>query len=189
MAPEESGEKVDASRRLIESLRNGRSALELLARLTGDRRTPLEIARAAVDEAMDGSLTDKQWRRIVHDGFVSAALGPSLTELPRSVARDLPDFNVVETPLELVFTPSDSVHDGRFANNGWLQETPDSITKLTWDNAAIISPKTARELGVEHATLVDLTVEGRELRVPAFILPGQADGSIGLAIGYGRTAA
>ncbi len=104
---------ISVSQPLIESLRNGRSPLELLARLTGDRRTPLEIARAAVDEAMDGSLTDKQWRRIVHEGFVSAALGPSLTDLPRSVARDLPEINVVETPLELVFKHSDCVHDGR----------------------------------------------------------------------------
>ena len=93
-----------------------------------------------------------------------------------------------EDSLELVFTASDTVFDGRFANNGWLQETPDSLTKLTWDNAAIISPHTASRLGIEHGSIVELWVGGDSLRVPAFILPGQADGSIGLAVGYGRTA-
>src|SRR5690606_35488323 len=73
--------------------------------------------------------------------------------------------------------------------NGWLQELPDMATKLTWDNALLLSPKTAKALGVTDNMLVTLTVDGRSLTVPAMLSPGQATGSVKLYLGYGRTAA
>jgi molybdopterin-containing oxidoreductase family iron-sulfur binding subunit len=91
--------------------------------------------------------------------------------------------------LEIVFRPSPAIYDGRFANNGWLQEMPDPLTRLTWDNAAVMSPAMAAKLGVEHGTLVKLKFKGRHLEIPAYILPGQADGAVAVALGYGRTAA
>src|SRR5262249_29713876 len=76
----------------------------------------------------------------------------------------------------------------RFANNGWLQETPDPITKLTWDNAASISPDTARRLRVETGDLIELTLAGRTLtQIAVFVLPGQANDSISVQLGHGRT--
>jgi molybdopterin-containing oxidoreductase family iron-sulfur binding subunit len=87
----------------------------------------------------------------------------------------------------VVFCPDASVLDGRFANNGWLQELPDPLTKLTWDNAALVSPQTAAQLGVESGGMVDVTVDGRSSgAVAVFVLPGHADGSITLPLGYGR---
>jgi molybdopterin-containing oxidoreductase family iron-sulfur binding subunit len=91
--------------------------------------------------------------------------------------------------FEITFPPSIGVFDGRFANLGWLQELPDPITKLTWDNAALVSPATARELGVETGDVVTLYVDRRQVDAPVLVLPGQADGSIALALGWGRTAA
>jgi len=78
------------------------------------------------------------------------------------------------------------VHDGRFANNGWLQELPDPITKITWDNPALLSPKTAKSLGVANEDVVRLEHDGRSLELPAFIVPGQADGTVVVTLGYGR---
>src|SRR5262249_40628282 len=75
---------------------------------------------------------------------------------------------------------------GRYANNGWLQELPKPLTRLTWDNAALFSPAAAARLGLADGDVVELSYRGRTLRVAAMILPGQADGSVTLHLGYGR---
>ena len=91
--------------------------------------------------------------------------------------------------LEIVFLPSPSLHDGRFANDGWLQELPDPLTKLTWDNPALVSPKTAETLGLASEDVVRLDYAGRSLELPVWILPGMADGVVALTLGYGRSHA
>ena len=91
--------------------------------------------------------------------------------------------------LEIVFVPSPSLHDGRFANDGWLQELPDPLTKLTWDNPALVSPKTAETLGLANEDVVRLDYAGRSLELPVWILPGMADGVVALTLGYGRQRA
>ena len=91
--------------------------------------------------------------------------------------------------LELNVVPDYKVFDGRFANNVWLQEMPDPVTKLTWDNAALISPATAKELGVETHDLVDLGLRGPPVHAPVYVLPGHADGAVTIALGYGRSGA
>ena len=94
-----------------------------------------------------------------------------------------------EGGLEIVFLPSPSLHDGRFANDGWLQELPDPLTKLTWDNPALVSPKTAETLGLASEDVVRLDYAGRSLELPVWILPGMADGVVALTLGYGRSHA
>ena len=91
--------------------------------------------------------------------------------------------------LEIVFLPSPSLHDGRFANDGWLQELPDPLTKLTWDNPALVSPKTAETLGLASEHVIRVDYSGRSLELPVFILPGMADGVVALTVGYGRSHA
>jgi MoCo/4Fe-4S cofactor protein with predicted Tat translocation signal len=91
--------------------------------------------------------------------------------------------------LEVTFQPDPHAWDGRFANNGWLQETPDSMHKMTWGNAAALSPKTAERLGVTDGDVLRIKVAGAEVALPAIIAPGQADESIALTVGQGRTAA
>ena len=91
--------------------------------------------------------------------------------------------------LEVVFRPDPSVHDGRFANNAWLQELPKSLTKLTWDNAALIAPGTASRLNLVSGDVVELKQGGRSLRIPVWLHPGQAPDTLTLHLGYGRTRA
>ncbi|MDE3165223.1 MAG: 4Fe-4S dicluster domain-containing protein, partial [Acidobacteriota bacterium] len=93
--------------------------------------------------------------------------------------------------FEVVFRPDPAVYDGRFANNGWLQEFPKPVTKLTWDNAAFISPRDKQRLGITRNTgeMVKLTYQGRSLNAPVFVQPGMAEGAIVLHLGYGRTRA
>src|SRR4029434_8779892 len=87
--------------------------------------------------------------------------------------------------LELLFRPDATVWDGRFANNGWLQELPEPLTKLTWDNAAVVSPATPARLTLRNGDVVELRYEGRMVQAPVWIAPGQADGMVALALGYG----
>ena len=91
--------------------------------------------------------------------------------------------------LEVVFLPSPSIHDGRFANDGWLQELPDPLTKLTWDNPALVSPKMAETLGLANEDVVRVDYAGRSLELPVSILPGMADSVVALTLGYGRSRA
>src|SRR5262249_58971895 len=81
------------------------------------------------------------------------------------------------------------VTGGRWATSGWLKERPKPITKLTWDNAAVVSPATAARLGVEKGSMVKLTYQGRSLNAPVYVQPGHVNGSITLHLGYGRTRA
>ncbi len=161
--------------------------------LCEDPREAEQIVREAVATVLEGGLSDTQWNQLLHDGFQrKTEFKPELvsTHVDRSAVLERLRLSGPMVPgIEVVFTTGDSVLDGCFANNAWLQETPEYLTKLTWDNAAIISPETASKLGIEHATLVRLQRNGNEISVPAFILPGQAADSIGLALGYGRRSA
>ena len=91
--------------------------------------------------------------------------------------------------LEVIFYRDSKVDDGRYANNGLMQELPDPITKMTWDNAVLVSRKTARELGVANGDIVEITLNGRKVTGPIWVQPGMADYSLGLAFGYGREKA
>ena len=109
----------------------------------------------------------------------SAAIATAVAALPAPSGGD----------VEVTFDASRSLFDGRFANNAWLQELPDPITKIVWDNAALLSPATADRLGVEDGDILKLSVGDRSIEIPAWRLPGQADDSIALEIGFGRTTA
>jgi len=89
--------------------------------------------------------------------------------------------------LELILLPHHTLHDGRFANSAWLQELPDPVSKLVWDNAAALSPGTAARLGVVEGDLLAVEAGGQAVEIPALIQPGMADGVVAAALGYGRT--
>ena len=86
----------------------------------------------------------------------------------------------------LFIRPDPCVGDGRWANNGWLQELPKPLTKLTWDNAALVAPAMAGRLGLKTGDVVELRVEDRAVEAPVMILPGQADRCVTVHLGYGR---
>jgi MoCo/4Fe-4S cofactor protein with predicted Tat translocation signal len=174
---------------LIEPLYHGKTPHELLAAFTDHPlRTSAEIVKEFWSRQMPGPLFEQHWRRALHDGWVADSVPPPReVKLQGGLGAEGKDADAVAAgELELVFRPDPSVYDGRFANNGWLQELPRPLTKLTWDNAAIVSPKTALRLGVQSEDLAVLNVGGRSVRTPVWVLPGHADDSVTVHLGYGR---
>jgi molybdopterin-containing oxidoreductase family iron-sulfur binding subunit len=150
---------------------------------------PAAVAAAAPAPANATSQFDRDWRQWLHDGVV-----PNTAFAPKTVAISA-NFAAQGAPraavpgLEAVFRPDPTIHDGRFANNAWLQELPKSLTKLTWDNAALISPATADRLRLVSGDVVELKQGGRSLRIAVWLSPGQARDTVTLHLGYGRTRA
>jgi molybdopterin-containing oxidoreductase family iron-sulfur binding subunit len=178
---------------LIAPLYGGRSPLELLARLLRyDLTDPHAIMQRSFAQRTGKAKDDSGFRRWLHDGFLAnSARKPVKPVLDPKHYEGL--FQVIEQAkplstdnLEVTFHPDNRLLDGRHANNGWLQELPDPITKLTWDNAAVISPKTAQVLNIKSGDMIQISVRKESVNIPAFILPGQADFSIALPFGNGR---
>jgi molybdopterin-containing oxidoreductase family iron-sulfur binding subunit len=180
---------------LIAPLYAGRSEHELLAAIAGHPElTTHDIVRNYWKGRLGRDDFEKHWRRAVHDGVVSGTQAEPRTpdwkfvdRASETVAQPAGAASAGSRGLELTFAPDPTVWDGRFANNGWLQELPKPITKFTWDNAALVSPKTAKRLGVSNHEVVELSLDGRTVEAPAWIVPGQPDDSIALALGYGRS--
>jgi MoCo/4Fe-4S cofactor protein with predicted Tat translocation signal len=182
---------------LIEPLYDGRTPAELLALVAGDSISKgLDLVRRTQRVAATGADFEPVWRAALESGIVpGSAFGTVNPGLRHEGVIEA--FSSLEPParepgpdnLEIVFCPDLSVHDGRFANNGWLQEAPDPLTKLTWDNAVLLGPATAAALGVKAEDLVTLRYRGRELAMPVYVMPGQAPFSAAVSLGYGRTHA
>lgn len=176
---------------LIAPLYGGKSDLEVIAALLGEALpAPLEMvrtywkARTKTQEGEGGF--DEFWRLSLQDGVIRGTALPHKSPQPKSVM--LPPLEKV-SGVEAVFRPDPNIWDGRFANNGWLQELPRPVTKITWDNAAVMSPATAERLKVSSEDLVELSVNHRRVMAPVWVLPGHADGSVTLHLGYGRKRA
>jgi MoCo/4Fe-4S cofactor protein with predicted Tat translocation signal len=145
------------------------------------------IAAAPVPQL---SLFDRAWRRWLHDGLILDTAYPPRTVALMADAVALPPSEGGDASgLEVVFRPDPSVYDGRFANNAWLQELPKPLTKLTWDNAALIAPATAERLSLVDGDVVELEQGGRTIRIPVWRAPGHGPDMLTLHLGYGRTRA
>jgi molybdopterin-containing oxidoreductase family iron-sulfur binding subunit len=181
---------VSIQQPLIEPLYGGRSAYEMLQALTDSPETrPYDIVKGYWAAQHAGADFEAWWRRAVHDGVVPGTALPAKTPALREEAvTEKAEKRRLGGKFEVNFRPDPTIYDGRFANNGWLQELPKPITKLTWDNAAIMSPGDAFRLGVPTGGMVRLTYEGHTLKAPVWIQPGHVDGSITLHLGYGRTS-
>ncbi len=182
---------------MIAPLYGGHSPVELLNLLaTGQDQSGYDIVRGRWADLLKGKGYEKEWRRVLNDGllpgsdFASETISVNYPDVNASLKQSLPEIKPLNANnLELVFAPSPAVYDGRFANIGWLQELPDSMTKLTWDNPALLSHRTAKELDLNNGDIVRLQKEGRTLEAAVWILPGHADYSITIPLGYGREAA
>jgi MoCo/4Fe-4S cofactor protein with predicted Tat translocation signal len=147
---------------------------------TGESGSPAPVATSAFDLS---------WRKWLHDGVVPNTAFPVKNV---SVQASLPAATAAaggSGELDVVFRPDPSVYDGRFANNAWLQELPKSLTKLTWDNAALIAPQTAARLTLVSGDLVELKQGNAAVTIPVWLAPGQAADTLTLHLGYGRTRA
>jgi molybdopterin-containing oxidoreductase family iron-sulfur binding subunit len=188
---------------LIEPLFGGMTELETLARIGGlDRVKPHDIVRETF-RGMGGDVEDN-WKRFLHDGYLPGSGSKTIDVQfnPSAAAATIGAAKPAATPtrdaLEVVFHRDYKMDDGRHNNNGWLQELPDPITKLVWENVILLSPRTAESLGLvihnkENNLLfvprVTVQLDGREVVGPAWIQPGMADNVVSLALGYGRQKA
>ena len=131
---------------------------------------------------------DAYWEKVLRDGVIpDSALPPKQVSLKPGIGQQPPAAPA--QGLEIVFRPDPTIWDGRFANNGWLQELPKPLTKTTWDAVAMVSPKTAQRLGVKSEDAVELKYQGRTIVAPAWVMPGHSDESVTVFLGYGRTRA
>jgi MoCo/4Fe-4S cofactor protein with predicted Tat translocation signal len=187
---------------LIEPLFGGLTELEVLALIGGlTPSSPYEIVRQTYRGI--GGDSENNWQKFLHDGFLAGSASPqsAVQHDPAELSKALGQLKPIGSAptgnrLDVVFYRDAKMDDGRHNNNGWLQELPDPITKLTWDNAVLLSPKTARELGVfterlaQNQKFFNYTVEIKlghgTVRGPVWVQPGMADNTVGLALGYGR---
>lgn len=182
---------------LIQPIYNGVPESELLAYFLDEPYRPahqmLREHWMGQNLAPNGDF-ESQWETAVSVGVVpnTTATPVSVTADPQGVASLVgayaaPQAGTQANQVELNFVTDYKVYDGRFGNLTWLQELPDPVTRLVWDNPALISPKTAADNNLVTGDVVELSSRGRTLEVPVWILPGHADGSVTLPLGYGRT--
>ncbi|HXU04005.1 MAG TPA: TAT-variant-translocated molybdopterin oxidoreductase [Polyangia bacterium] len=131
------------------------------------------------------------WERWLADGLVPGTAAPAETGLAvdgAALAQAVaPALGAAKQGMEIAFASDPKVYDGRFANNLWLQELPHPITKLTWENAAMISEATAKALNLEDGDVVEISYRDRRIDAPVMRVPGHADDVVTLPLGYGRT--
>jgi molybdopterin-containing oxidoreductase family iron-sulfur binding subunit len=177
---------------LIAPLYNGKSALEFVALLSGQAdATGYDLVRAYWQKQHTGSDFEQFWRKSLHDGWIEGT-----TFAPKSFAAkggSIPASNSAGAKageqIELNIRRDPTIYDGQFSNNGWLQELPKPMTKLTWDNAVLIGPKMAQRLAIQTEDVVELSLNGKKVTGPVWIQAGHPDNSVTVFLGYGRKRA
>ncbi|WP_437286695.1 TAT-variant-translocated molybdopterin oxidoreductase [Sorangium sp. So ce406] len=175
---------------LIAPLFGGRTDAEVIELLLGGTRTAYDLVRATWMTAEGAKRTEQDIRRALHDGLVAGTqlTDELVTAAPQAAVEALRAFAPAAEGLEVTFRPDQHAWDGRFANNGWLQELPHPMTKLTWGNGACLSPSTAARLNLKDGDIVTLSGAGAQVRIPVVVAPGQADDSVAISVGQGRRA-
>ena len=178
---------------LIAPLYDGKTVQQVISVLAGLPDQSDHGVVRAYWRAQRKSSNDKDfetfWEVSLYNGWMEGSALPAVAVALASnaLAGGAASSAVSGSALELMFRPDTTIYDGRFANNGWLQELSKPISKVTWDNPAYVSPATAQRLGVASGEMVKITSGGRQLEVPILLQPGQAPDSISVSLGYGRT--
>jgi MoCo/4Fe-4S cofactor protein with predicted Tat translocation signal len=176
---------------LIAPLYQGRSFHEVLVALSANPdRKGLDVVKQfwrAQPQAASGDF-EKFWRRALHDGVIAGT-----TPAPKAVGavNPVPAAPAVEAGrgYEVMFAPDQTLYDGRFANNGWMQELPKPLTKITWDTAVLLSPATAAKLNVKSEDVIEISIKNRTLKAPVWVQPGHAADAVTVFFGNGRARA
>ncbi|MFM7050810.1 MAG: TAT-variant-translocated molybdopterin oxidoreductase [Planctomycetota bacterium] len=175
---------------LVDVEQGGRNALEVLAALTGDEQSSsYEIVRRAHMKVsgLSGTAFESWWRQNLDRGYVEGTAAKSVAAPSVDVAGACASAAAAAGDgFEVAFLFDAKAAGGHFGNIGWLQELPDPATKITWDNALLLAPKTARELGVKSGDMLKVSVGAMSMEAAAWVLPGHAEGCGSIALGYGR---
>jgi MoCo/4Fe-4S cofactor protein with predicted Tat translocation signal len=180
---------------LIAPLYAGKSAHELVSTLSGvSDISGYELVRAYWQKQHSGADFEAFWRKSLHDGWMEGTTYPAKSvSIPIKTAafstQTTASAVTGQNSLEVNFRRDPSVYDGQFANNGWLQELPQPMTKLTWDNALLVGPKMAEREGLKTEDMVTLELNGRKATLPVWIQAGHPDQSVTVFLGYGGTRA
>jgi molybdopterin-containing oxidoreductase family iron-sulfur binding subunit len=173
---------------LIEPLYGGKSAHEIIATLASQSSAGHDLVQQYWQKQHAGSDFDAFWRKSLHDGWVAGT-----TYAPKTVTLKTTSFPASQSAssagTELNFRRDPSIYDGRFSNNGWLQELPKPLTKLTWDNPIMIGPAMAERLKLNFKDVAELEFNGKKVKGAVWIQAGHPDNSITVFLGYGRTHA
>jgi len=150
-------------------------------------RTAYEIVRETWQSRNSTPHFEDDWRRALSEGVFAAEKAEPNSPARNSAEQVANRKSQIANSVEVLFRPDPSVLDGRYANNGWLQELPRPFTKLTWENAALVSPALATREKIDNGDVVELEFRGRKIKAPVWIQAGQAENSVTLHLGYGRT--
>jgi len=174
---------------LIAPLYNGKSAYELIALLAGQvDASGHDLVQSYWKKQHSGADFDVFWRKSLHDGWIEGTtFAPKQVALKTAGLSPHPATNA--NALEINFRRDPTVHDGQFSNNGWLQELPKPMTKLTWDNPVLIGPAMAARMGLKTEDVVELELNGNKVTAPVWIQAGHPDNSVTVFLGYGRRRA
>jgi molybdopterin-containing oxidoreductase family iron-sulfur binding subunit len=174
---------------LIAPLYGGKSAYEVAALLAGQAEaTGHDVVQGYWRKQHPGADFDTFWRKSLHDGWIAATTFPSKSVSLKS-ATFLSSPAGDEKSIEINFRRDPCVYDGCFSNNGWLQELPKPMSKMTWDNPVLIGPAMAARIGLKTEDLVTLELNGKKVTAPIWIQAGHPDNSVTVFLGYGRRRA
>ena len=178
---------------LIQPLFDGKSDIELLnAVVDGTDGNGYDMVQDTWKSILSKPFKPN-WEKLLHDGiYPGTGYNPEnvriSNNLKSTAAESLKKLSIPDTnKYELIIKPDPKILDGRYANIGWLQELPDQLTTVTWDNVALMSMKTAATIGVRNEDVIEISADGKMLKLAAWILPGHAENSITVYTGYGRT--
>jgi MoCo/4Fe-4S cofactor protein with predicted Tat translocation signal len=175
---------------LIAPLYNGKSATEIVALLSGSEASSFDLVRAHWQKQHSGADFESFWRKSLHDGWIEGTASAPFVEAGSARQPNIPS-PVASDPsaIELNIRRDPTIYDGQFSNNGWLQELPKPMTKLTWDNAILIGPKMAERLQIASKDVVELELNGKKVTGAIWIQAGHPDNSVTVFLGYGRKRA
>ena len=177
---------------LIAPLYRGKSEHDIVAALTGNAmKKGYDTVREHWQNMVYNGSQDFEvfWQTTIHNGFIDGSALPSRQTMVGGISAAVGEGSAPDAGMEIIFAADPTVWDGCYANNGWLQELPKPLTKLTWDNAAVMGPSAAKRLGVENNDVVELAYRDRKVNAPVWILPGHPDNAVTVHLGYGRTRA
>jgi MoCo/4Fe-4S cofactor protein with predicted Tat translocation signal len=171
---------------MIDPLYGGKSAHDVLQTLLDPSISAYDAVVANAKTYMTGGDFPTAWKKALHDGWVAnTAFTPKTVGAPKVAASPA---SAALNGIEISFKPDASVYDGRYANNGWLQELPKQVTNVSWDNAALMNMDLMGKLGIEENEAVELTLNGRKIIVPVLMSPGHPNDAVTVALGLGRRA-
>ena len=176
---------------MIDPLYGGRGAHDVLQSLLADpQASAFDVVQANAKQYIPGDFA-AGWKKALHDGWVE---GTAFSPRPGGASAGAgAGFGAAAQTsaagtIEIVFRPDSSMFDGRYANNGWLQELPKQVTSMSWDNAALMSLALQERLGLEENEAVELELNGQRVVVPIFVVPGHPDDTVTVHLGFGRGA-